>query len=108
MSNEIAKEVLRNAIWKAADTLPLHEVQGILTETLHTLSVEYVNRENEIRELFKKPENQQKINKAVQDLLMNGKVEIMDDGDIEISQEISFEEDAKQIDDAQRYRDLKS
>ena len=37
MSNEIAKEVLRNAMWKARETLPLEELDKLITEELQKM-----------------------------------------------------------------------
>lgn len=80
MSYELSKEVLRNALWTASENMPLTELQNVVKETLHSMCLEY----SEIAMDYAKYE------------------------DAFDRKELSADEDAKQIDDAQRYRDLKS
>jgi hypothetical protein len=73
MSINLHKKILENAIKKAIEEMPFHEVRDVCIKTLNDFERMVVN----IREA-------------------------------QAWTSISDEEDAKQIDDAQRYRDLKS
>lgn len=78
--SDLHKEVLRNAFKQAATVLTLFEIQMIMIEALHELTKVEVKIIEE--EVHKKQ--------------------------LEIYHGLSDEADAKQIDDAQRYRDHKN
>ncbi len=102
MSNETAKEVLRNAFKHAAKLLTLVELQQLFCEVLMEIHVE------KIKEIDNHPLDAIPAIKVGDRILITNQSDSSKDGVYECGEEISDEADWKQLDDAQRYRDLKS